>query len=96
MLILVTSSAAMYTTEWLKLDYMMKLRSSVECRDEVLQIRCVEQDIDFLLRRFPRMAAMWMWINEAYSALHKITNAFEVENLSPGSIRRYGWHGGKA
>ena len=42
------------------------------------------------------MAAMWMWINEAYSALHKITNAFEVENLSPGSSRRYGWHGGKA
>ena len=47
MLILVTSSAAMYTTEWLKLDYMMKLRNSVECRDEVLQIRC-----DLLLTKF--------------------------------------------
>ena len=34
MLILVTSSAAIYTIEWLKLDYMMKLRSSVECRDK--------------------------------------------------------------
>jgi len=47
------------------------------------QIRYVEQDIDLLLRR----------INVAYSALHKITNTgntFEIENLSPGSIRRYG------